>query len=29
LERRQPKARLCRLDSLEEVEAALKELWLN
>lgn len=28
-ERRQAKARLCRLDSLEEVEAALRALWLG
>ena len=29
LERRQAKARLCRLNSLEEVEEALQALWLN
>ncbi|MEG1452220.1 MAG: tRNA dihydrouridine synthase DusB, partial [Brevundimonas sp.] len=29
LERRQAKARLCRLNSLEEVEEALRALWLN
>lgn len=29
LERRQAKARLCRLNSLEEVEESLRALWLN